>query len=107
MSEPLAAPATFHSAVEAWFWTMRTLRARRDTNETPDPDNLADVIKRCLDTLYRRNRIKYEHCRILRIWGERQVAPRMANPAERCDARMWDETMDRLDWMLRTKGIVA
>ena len=68
-----------------------------------EPD---DVVK-CLDTLYRRRRIDLAHARILRIWGERQTTPNPANPRDRCDWRLWREAIDRLEWMLRVKGIVA
>lgn len=103
----------FHCAEEAWFWTMAALIARREgarfiANQSPlvrpcEPD---DVVK-CLDTLYRRRRLDLVHARILRIWGERQMAPNPANPRERCDWRLWREALERLEWLLRVKGIVA
>jgi len=103
----------FSNAEEAWFWTMAALKARRDGAryvanrggvERPcDPD---DVVK-CLDSLYRRRRIDLEHARILRCWGDRQMAPSPARRFERSDWRLWREAMDRLDWLLRVKGIVG
>lgn len=103
----------FRSAEEAWFWTMAALTARHQGArcipkagriERPcDPD---DVVK-CLDTLYRRRRIELLHARVLRTWGERQTAPNPAFAAERCDWRLWREAIDRLEWPLRVKGIVA
>jgi len=103
----------FSSAEEAWFWTMAALKARRDGArytanrggvERPcEPD---DVVK-CLDTLYRRRRIDLEHARVLRHWGDRQMAPSQVRRFERSDWRLWREAMDRLDWLLRVKGIVA
>lgn len=102
----------FRCAEEAWFWTMSALVARREgarfvANQgivvrPCDPD---DVVK-CLDTLYRRRRIDLVHARILRKWGERQMAPNPANPHDRCDWRLWREAIDRMEWMLRVKGIV-
>lgn len=100
----------FRDAEQAWFWTMGALAARRDGGggngprvaRPCDPD---DVVK-CLDQLYRRRRIDLVHVRILRIWGERQAAPNPAYPREACDARLWREAMERLDWPLRVKGIV-
>jgi len=68
-----------------------------------EPD---DVI-RCLDTLYRRRRVDLVHARILRIWGERQMAPNPALAGERCDWRLWREALERLEWPLRVKGIVG
>jgi hypothetical protein len=103
----------FRSADEAWFWTMAALSARREgarftanAGKTPRPCEPDDVV-RCLDTLYRRRRIDLVHVRILRIWGERRCAPNPAYATERCDSRLWREALDRLDWPLRLKGIVA
>ena len=101
----------FRSAEQAWFWTMGALVARREgshgsglrTARPCDPD---DVVK-CLDQLYRRRRVDLVHARILRIWGERGMAPNPAYPLERGDWRLWREALDRLEWPLRVKGIVA
>jgi hypothetical protein len=103
----------FRSAEEAWLWTMAALRARRDgarytanrglVSRPCEPD---DVV-RCLDALYRRRRIDLVHARILRNWGERQAAPNPAYATERCDFRLWEEALERLEWPLRVKGIVA
>lgn len=103
----------FRSAEEAWFWTMAALVARRDgarysagRGKVARPCEPDDVVK-CLDTLYRRRRLDLVHARILRIWGERGVAPNPAHAAERCDSRLWREAMERLEWPLRVKGIVG
>jgi hypothetical protein len=103
----------FRDAEEAWLWTMAALVARREgarfsagkgrVSRPCEPD---DVVK-CLDTLYRRRRIDLVHARILRIWGERGVAPSPAHASERHDWRLWREALDRLEWPLRVKGIVA
>ena len=103
----------FGSAEEAWLWTMSALRARRDgarytanlglVTRPCEPD---DVV-RCLDALYRRRRIDLVHARILRIWGERQTPPNPAYATERCDFRLWQEVLERLDAPLRLKGILA
>jgi hypothetical protein len=101
----------FRSAEHAWFWTMGALAARRegsghDGPRTVRPCDPDDVVK-CLDQLYRRRRIDLVHARILRIWGERGTAPNPAYPLERSDWRLWREALDRLEWPLRVKGIVA
>jgi hypothetical protein len=103
----------FRSAEEAWFWTMAALAARRDgvrhtanNGRTARPCEPDDVIK-CLDILYRRRRIDLVHARIMRVWGERQTAPSPAHAGERGDWRLWREALDRLEWPLRIKGIVA
>jgi hypothetical protein len=106
---PLAEP--FRNAEQAWFWTMAALTARRDgtartASGTPRPCEPDDVV-RCLDVLYRQRRIDLVHARVLRVWGERQTTPSGAHAAERCDARIWNEALSRLDWPLRAKGIVG
>ncbi|MDB5379063.1 MAG: hypothetical protein JWR00_3509 [Rubritepida sp.] len=109
----MAKTEPFTSAEEAWFWTMSALVARREgariaagkgTTQRPcEPD---DVIK-CLDRLYRQRRIELAHARIMRIWGERGTAPSAHHAQERGDFRLWREAMNRLEWPLRVKGIVA
>lgn len=103
----------FTSAEEAWFWTMAALTARRDGARISAGKGIAqrpcepdDVIK-CLDRLYRQRRIDLTHARIMRIWGERGVAPCPRHVQERGDHRLWREAMNRLEWPLRVKGIVA
>jgi len=103
----------FRSVDEAWLWTMAALTARHSgasrssaAGKVARPCEPDDVVK-CLDTLYRRRRIDLVHARILRIWGERQTAPNPAFAAERCDWRLWREALDRLEWLLRVKGIVG
>jgi hypothetical protein len=103
----------FRSAEEAWFWTMNALTARRDgarivagAGKVQRPCEPDDVVK-CLDRLYRQRRIDMTHARILRIWGERGEAPNPRYMREQADWRLWTEAMQRLDWPLRMKGIVA
>jgi hypothetical protein len=104
-------PDPFRSAEEAWFWTMSALVARREGTRSSGPRTLRpcdpDDVVRCLDKLYRQRRIELLHASILRIWGERGIAPNPAYPGERCDWRLWNEAMERLEWPLRVKGIVA
>jgi hypothetical protein len=103
----------FTSAEEAWLWTMAALIARREgarytanqgvVARPCDPD---DVVK-CLDVLYRQKKLDLAHVRILRIWGERQIPPSAALAAEQHDYRLWTEALQRLEWPLRVKAIVA
>ena len=100
----------FRTAAEAWLWTMGALRARRDnsgrgTAGVPRPCDPDDVVL-CLDRLYRVGKIDLRHARILRIWGERQMAPDGHHHAERDEARLWNEALTRLEWPLRVNGIV-
>ncbi|HVY16151.1 MAG TPA: hypothetical protein VHB27_13080 [Rhodopila sp.] len=103
----------FASGEEAWLWTMAALIARREgarysankglVSRPCDPD---DVVK-CLDQLYRQRRIDLGHARVLRAWGERQVAPSPSIHVERRDHQLWTEALQRLEWPLRMKGIVG
>ena len=103
----------FARSEDAWMWTMAALTARREgarysankgrVARPCDPD---DVVK-CLDGLYRERRIDLAHARVLRVWGERQIAPSPAIAAERQDHRLWTEALERLEWKLRIKGIVG
>lgn len=107
----LAPVEPFRSAEQAWFWTVAALAARhagatRPGGSVPRPCDPDDVM-RCLDLLYWRKRIDLSHARVLRAWGERGVAPDGRHPAERREARLWEEAMDRLDWPLRVRGIVV
>ena len=109
----LAKAEPFASAEEAWFWTMAALIARHDGarlsaghGSVVRPCEPDDVVK-CLDRLYRQRRIELAHARILRLWGERGTAPNPRIPAERGDVRLWREAMERLDFPLRQKGIIA
>ncbi len=43
----------------------------------------------------------------MRLWGERGTAPDPRHLSERADAAQWREAMNRLEWPLRVKGIVA
>jgi hypothetical protein len=103
----------FSSAEEAWLWTMSCLMARRqgarfgaNRGSVSRPCEPDDVVK-CLDKLYRQRRIELLHARILRIWGERQAAPDPSYVSEKADWRIWRQALDRLEWPLRVKGIVA
>jgi hypothetical protein len=91
------------------MWMVQTLVAEAEgkpRKAAPTICEPAEVVK-CLDTLYRRRRIDLHHVRILRLWGHRGRAPDAANPMERADSRVWREALDRLDWPLRTLGIIS
>lgn len=102
----------FDSAEQAWFWTMAALEARKTGTGRGSNSGISrpcdpDDVLRCLDRLYRQRRIDLLHARILRYWGERGVAPCARYPREACDARIWNEAMERLEAKLRARGIVA
>lgn len=102
----------FRRAQDAWFWTMRELLLRQggrrseptreDARRPCSPDDVIGV----LDKLYRQRRISLAHARVLRAYGESQVAPDAKHSTERADALLWTEAMQRMEWPLRVKGIV-
>ena len=102
----------FRSAEEAWLWTMVTLTARKDgaalawRPEGPQRPCDPEDMTRCLDILYRERSIELLHARILRIWGERQTAPRGDRPQQQSDWRLWHQALGQLEWVLRARGIV-
>ncbi len=112
MTETRSRCVPFRDAAEAWFWTMTALVARREASPRgvdgagPPRPALPEDILRCLDGLYRQRRIDLVHARILRIWGERGRAPDQTRAAERCDAQIWREALERLEWPLRVKGFI-
>lgn len=113
-----ALPGTvpFADAAQAWFWTVAALAARRDGTggggrggggaRTPRPCDPDDVI-RALDLLYRRGGIGPAHARVLRRWGERFTPPTAPSAGGTPDAALWAEAMERLDGILRAKGIIG
>ncbi len=111
MSTRSGAPTqAFRSAADAWFWTMGALRARREggggcSNTVRRPCDPDDVMC-CLDRLYRTRQIDLRHARVLRDWGDRQMAPdaRMVSSQE---SLLWREALSRLERPLRHKGIVS
>ncbi len=110
---PLPGTIPFADAAEAWFWTLNALAARHGGSNSggggrglPRPCDPDDVI-RALDLLHRRGGIGLDHARVLRHWGERGVVPNPASPRQRAEAALWAEAMERLEGLLRAKGIVG
>ncbi len=103
----------FRTAEEAWFWAMAVLMARHDGGGTAwrptgahracDPEDVFN----CLDRLYRARKIELAHARVLRLWGERQVAPSGSCPHQRREWRVWQQAMAELEWSLRGRRIVG
>ncbi len=100
----------FQDSEACIIWTIKALAAeaegRRRSSAAAAICTPAEVVK-CLDTLYRRRRIDLHHVRILRIWGHRGRAPDAGKPMERADWRIWREALERLDWPLRSLGIIS
>jgi hypothetical protein len=100
---PAKPPSTFSTATDAWFWTMRTLISQRHGMRLEQRGFEPDVVIKALDRLYRQRRIRLEHVKALRIWGEAGAVP----PALHRDRVEWDEALSRLEQPLRLAGVVA
>jgi len=104
--------APFSNAEEAWFWFIRCQKARADgarfeagmgaTGRPCDPDDLYRAVKH----LERKRRITLEHLRTLADFGLRERPPDPRCREEEHPARLWDEALDKLSTVLRTKGII-
>ena len=113
MAPGLKAPSRrgepFRDAEACIFWTIERLAEEAEGTRRPAGAAICtpgEVVK-CLDNLYRRRRIDLHHVRILRLWAHRGRAPQEAEPMERADWRIWREALDRLDWPLRSLGIIS
>lgn len=100
----------FTSPEDAWFWAMTSLQARREGARgggagVPRPCEPDDIL-RCLDGLYRNQRIGLPHARVLRTWGERRARPDPSRDRG-SEYALWQEAMDRMEPILRQKGIVS
>ncbi|MFQ5765286.1 MAG: hypothetical protein ACE5GT_10165 [Rhodospirillales bacterium] len=102
----------FLDAEEAWFWFVRCQRARAEgvrfegvagsAARPCDPDDLY----RAVVDLHRRRRITAEHLRVLALFGLSERPPDSRCREEERSARLWTEALDRLETVLKEKGIV-
>ena len=105
-------PVPFRSAEEAWFWTSRSLTARRK-GRRQSVDGVVhrpctpDEVLQCLDQLYRAGRIDLIHARVLRYWGERGHAPDRRDGGDRSDYHQWRQALARLEEALRARGFIS
>lgn len=109
---PLKRMVPFVDAEEAWFWYVRAERARREgahlidiySAETRpcDPDDMYRFVM----SLHRRRLIRDEHLRILAQFGWRECPPDPRVREEERAVCLWDEALDRLTTLLKSRGIV-
>jgi len=108
----LAASEPFQSVEEAWFWFVRCQKARdqgarfergMELFARPcDPDDIYRAVK----TLTRQKLINRSHIRVLHRYGNLERAPDPRDwDEERCHV-LWDQALDRLSTVLRSKDIV-
>ena len=103
----------FIDAEEAWFWFMRAqlareegLRFKGDGAETMRPCD-ADDIYRAVIGLARRHVIGGHHLRVLASYGVLGWPPDPRLAEQQYEYRLWDEAMDRLTSILKTKEIIV
>jgi hypothetical protein len=102
----------FLDAQEAWFWFMRSQRARLEGAKMRA--NEADVVRPCdPDDLYRvamglirSNILGRRHMKVLASFGIDERAPDSRIREEHRASLLWDEAMDRMTTILRKKGII-
>lgn len=104
--------AAFGSAEEAWFWFVRCQQVRRDGARFGDSGNLRrpcdpDDVYVAAVTLHRRGLLSSGHMTVLGTFGLRGRPPDARCCDETHAARLWDEAIDRLNTILRKKGIVC
>jgi DNA-binding response OmpR family regulator len=102
----------FIDAEEAWFWFIRSERARLDgarlskdaSNDTRpcDPDDLYRVVM----ALHRRKRLRDDHLKVLAHYGWRECPPDQRVREDEHALNLWREALDRLTTVLKAKGIV-
>lgn len=102
----------FTDAEEAWFWFVRSERARREgaklnqstSNQTRpcEPDDIYRAVMR----LYTRGVISGEQLKTLAEFGWRESPPDARVSEEERAVLMWDDALDRLSTELKSKGIV-
>ena len=102
----------FADAEEAWFWYIRSERARREGARLTD-DYSSDTRPCDPDDLYRfvmclraRRKLRDEHLRVLVQFGWRDCPPDARVREEERAVLLWDEALDRLTTLLKSRGIV-
>jgi len=101
----------FQDVEEAWFWFMQAYDARQDgariiANQGlyKRPCEPSDILKIC-ERLRRHRRLDMNHFRIMRHYGQRQLAPDPTRLKEKTSFRIWFEAMKILGDVLVAKDI--
>ncbi|MCW8915040.1 MAG: hypothetical protein OQK24_04210 [Magnetovibrio sp.] len=110
---PVKDVVAFISAEEAWFWFMRSERARREGAQLSDGSSLMtrpcepDDIYRAVMRLHRQKRITNAHLKTLAHFGWRECPPDSRVREEEYHLRLWEDALDRLTTELKAKEIVC
>jgi hypothetical protein len=102
----------FNTAEEAWFWFIGANQARLDgarftaaRGNVRRPCEPVDIL-RILDRLYRTRRLMIDHMRVLKFYGDRQMAPELWRRAEARSHTLWKQAMKALEPVFIAKGIM-
>jgi len=109
---PVKRTVPFVNAEEAWFWFIRSERARMEgarlsrdgSNETRpcEPDDVYRIVM----GLRRASKLRDDHLRVLMQFGWRECPPDPRVHEQEHPLRLWNESLDRLTTVLKAKGIV-
>lgn len=105
--EPVTVP--FASAEEAWFWFIQAqkdgARCIAGVGDQPRPCEPGDILQ-AIDRLYRKRRLLMDHLLVMRHYGSRMMAPDPDRDQEGRAYFLWIEALDRIEDVLKRKGIV-
>ena len=106
-------PVPFIDPADAWFWFMRCHAVRQDGAKTgkglgslPRPCEPIDII-RVVDRLFRQRRLLRDHICVLAHYGRRSMPPDPNRPREQRAYGLWTEALERIEPVMRRKGILA
>ncbi len=113
LSDQPVPPVPFGGPADAWFWFMQCHMAREDgarigkgRGGVPRPCEPIDVI-RVIDRLFRQRRLLRDHICVLAHYGRRLLPPDPTRPREQRAYGLWIEALERIDPVMRRKGIVV
>lgn len=102
----------FGSAEEVWFWYVRCQKARVDgarfqksAGETIRPCDPDDVY-RVVNGLAKRRALTRGHLAVLNIYGNFERPPDPRCHEEERPFQLWDEALERIEVVLKSKDIV-
>ena len=102
----------FPNAEEAWFWFMRSEKARAERAKCERFDTVSerpcvpDDIYRCVAQLYRDGILIYLHLEVMGEYGYLDRYPYTDDDLEAVDWVIWVDAFDTLEPYLIAKGIV-
>jgi len=102
----------FSTAEEAWFWFMRSEKARAERAKCEKWDNISekpclpDDVYRCVAQLYRQDILFYLHLEVMGEYGYLDRYPDTEDDLEAVDWIIWVDAFDTLEPYLIAKGIV-